>query len=181
MPRLRWVFGLAVLAGIAGVVSYAAITNASRQRVDIKPLADGVWVTEQVRPDSFSEIKLRGFKSVIDLRPDGEEPGQPSSESVAKAARALGLAFAYVPVQHGDIPGKAVDALGQSLASAGKPVLLYCRSGKRAVRTWALSEASRADGPDAVAIQAAVRSAGQSADDLAESIAARIAARSNSH
>jgi uncharacterized protein (TIGR01244 family) len=91
------------------------------------------------------------------------------------------LTFAYVPVPHGDIPGQAVDALGQSLASAGKPVLLYCRSGKRAARTWALSEASRADGLDAVAIQAAVRSAGQSADDLAESIAARIAARSNSH
>lgn len=182
MSRMTGVFALAVLAGIALVVSYAAITKPSpRIVVDAKRLANDVWVTEQVAPDSFADIKARRFESIIDLRPDGEEPGQPSSETIAKVAQANGLAFAYVPVTHGDIPSQSVDALGQSLALIHRPVLLYCRSGKRAARTWALAEASRVDGLDAAAIKAAVQSAGQSADDLSESIDARIAARSSSH
>ncbi|MEO5560588.1 MAG: TIGR01244 family sulfur transferase [Dokdonella sp.] len=182
MPGPKTTFALAVLAGIALVVSFAAVTKPpARLVVNAKRLTNDVWVTEQVAPEGFADIKARRFESIIDLRPDGEEPGQPSSETIAKVAQVSGMAFAYVPVTHGDIPSQSVDALAQSLALVHKPVLLYCRSGKRAARTWALAEASRAGGLDAVAIKAAVQSAGQSADDLSESISARIAARSNGH
>jgi uncharacterized protein (TIGR01244 family) len=182
VPSMTRAFALAVLAGIVLVVAYAAIRKPSPGiAVNAKFLANGVWVTEQVVPESFADIKARRFESIIDLRPDGEEPGQPSSETIAKLAQASGLAFAFVPVKHGDIPSQSVDALAQSLALVHKPILLYCRSGKRAARTWALAEASRAGGMDAAAIRAAVQSVGQSADDLGESIDARIAARSGSH
>ena len=182
MPGLKTAVALAMLAGIVLVVSYAAITKpAPRVVVNAKELANDVWVTEQVVPESFADIKARRFESIIDLRPDGEELGQPSSETIAKVAQANGLAFAYVPVAHGDIPSPPVDALAQSLALVHKPILLYCRSGKRAARTWALAEASRVDGLDAAAIEAAVRSAGQPVDDLSQAIGARIAARSSSH
>lgn len=182
MPGMKTAFALAVLAGIAMVVAYAAITQPPRRiAVNAKRLTNDIWVTEQVVPENLADIKARRFASIIDLRPDGEEAGQPSSESIGKDAQAQGLAFAYIPVAHGDIPSQSVDALAESLALVHKPVLLYCRSGKRAARTWALAEASRAGGLDAMAIKAAVQSVGQSADDLSESISARIAARSNGH
>jgi uncharacterized protein (TIGR01244 family) len=80
-------------------------------------------------------------------------------------------------VPHGEIPEQAVTRLREALDRQQGPVLLYCRSGKRAARTWALAEASRPNGLPAEAIVAAVRGAGQEADDLRPRIDAAVAAR----
>ena len=169
---------LAALAGATFVVAAAAADKSASQPSPARELVGGVWASGQVTPAQLADFEARGFKAVIDLRPDGEAPDQPSAADMAQAARAHGMAFAYVPVPHGDIPAAAVDKLGQSLVRVERPVVLYCRSGWRAARTWALAEASRPGGLDADAIKAAVQSAGQPVDHLDESIAARIAARS---
>jgi uncharacterized protein (TIGR01244 family) len=134
-------------------------------------------VSEQLQVSQLREVKQRGFATVIDLRPDGEAEGQPTAELVKATADAHKLAFAYVPVPQGDIPDSAVDALNKAIADSPKPVLLYCRSGRRAARTWSLVEASRPGGGSASEIMAAVKASGQSADDLAGAIHARIAKR----
>ncbi|TLY49218.1 MAG: TIGR01244 family phosphatase [Gammaproteobacteria bacterium] len=169
-------FAVSALAGIAGVLGYAAM-NRPVVPSDIHELAGNVWVTEQVTLQNLPAIRSKGFKSVVDLRPDGEAADQPTSTSIGETAKSYGLQFAYIPVRHGDIPENAVDALAQALAKAPKPILLYCRSGRRAARTWALVEASKPDGLDAAKIRAAVQSAGQTADDLNEAISSRISAR----
>jgi uncharacterized protein (TIGR01244 family) len=164
---------------MAAAVGYAAInrSTAVRPLPAVKRLTADVWVSEQIKADNLTDLRSLGIKSLIDLRPDGEAADQPPSTVVANAANAAGLQFAYVPVQHGDIPDASVDALTASLAKAERPVLLYCRSGRRAARTWALSEASRAGGLNEAQIEAAVSSSGQSADDLKAVIATRISAR----
>jgi protein tyrosine phosphatase (PTP) superfamily phosphohydrolase (DUF442 family) len=58
-----------------------------------------------------------------------------------------------------------------------KPAALYCRTGRRAARLFALAEAARFNGPDADAIAQMVRNAGFAADDLAPEIANRISRR----
>jgi uncharacterized protein (TIGR01244 family) len=93
------------------------------------------------------------------------------------AAGSAGLAFSFVPVRHGAIPADAVDHLAQVRTTSDKPVLLYCGSGRRAARTWALAEASRPGGLGEGAILKAVRAAGQDAGDLQADIARRIALR----
>lgn len=178
MPSVRATFGVAVLAGAALVLGISAMDKFHRRAADAREISGGVWVTEQITPRQVAQYKARGFHAVVDLRPDGEDVGQPSSAEVGHAAQRQGLSFAYVPVPHGAIPDTAVDSLAEALTHAERPVLLYCRSGRRAARTWALAEASRPGGLEAVAIEAAVSSAGQAADDLHELIAARIAARS---
>ena len=80
---------------------------------------------------------------------------------------------------HGDVPDHVVRDLAQALGVAERPVLLYCRSGKRAARVWALAEASRKGGPLKADIVGAVLAAGQPVDDLLPQIEARIAARAN--
>lgn len=182
MPGLKGSFFIAVLAGAAAVMGWAAWTRFAHPAlpagVAVKPLAGGVWISEQIDPAQLALLSGQHFLAVIDLRPDGEVAGQPSSTQMGQAAVRAGLAFTYVPVPHGDIPGDQVSALAKALASQPHPVLLYCRSGRRAARTWALAEASRAGGQDAVAIERIVQSAGQSADDLDGEIKARIASRS---
>lgn len=184
MPGLKASFFIAVLAGAAAVVGWAGYQRTAHpplpRAVAAKSLADGVWLSEQINPAQLSLLRRQQFASVIDLRPDGEAAGQPSSAEMAKAAALDGLAFDYVPVPHGAIPDGQVAALQHALDSHARPVLLYCRSGRRAARTWALAEASRPGGLDAASIQHAVKAAGQSADDLDSDILARIAARPRS-
>jgi uncharacterized protein (TIGR01244 family) len=140
-------------------------------------LGEGISVRNQITLASIPKIKEQGYRTLIDLRPDGEAPDQPTAAAVSAAAGAAGLKFAYVPTPHGDIPAATVDAFAQAIAAAEKPVLLYCRSGNRAARVWALAEASRPGGADAATIADTVRSAGQKVDDLTAQIATRIAQR----
>lgn len=179
MPKLRWTFLAAALLGAAAVLALAFLHRPAGvvAAVTAKPLVPGLFIAEQVAPAQLPDLVAKGFKSIVDLRPDGEATDQPSSAAMADAARRAGLAFAYVPVAHGDIPAASVQSLERALAGSDRPVLLYCRSGKRAARTWALAEAARTGGLDAAAIEAAVQSAGQSVDDLKASIDARIAMR----
>ncbi|MHB1056690.1 MAG: protein tyrosine phosphatase family protein [Rhodanobacter sp.] len=178
MPNLKWTFLLALLLGFAGVVfiAWRSSTGAALPTGAVK-LSGDVWVAAQMTPGQLAALPRSGIRAVIDLRPDGEVPGQPSSSAMAEAARANGLGFGYVPVPHGDIPQASVERLGHLLGDSARPVLLYCHSGRRAARTWALAEASRRGGLEPAAILAAVRQAGQSAEDLAVEINARVSAR----
>jgi uncharacterized protein (TIGR01244 family) len=176
-------FLIAVAVAMVGVVGLAALNREAPPRARpapvAHPLGDGVKVREQVTLDDIGRLGSEGFRTVIDLRPDGEVAGQPSSTAVGEAARAAGMSFAYVPTPHGTIPDETVSELSRVLASAPRPVMLYCRSGKRAARVWALAEASRTGGPMADSIATIVKQAGQPVDDILPRIAARVAARTS--
>lgn len=184
-PKL---FLLALLTGFAAVVAHAAIDRmdkpvpsapaGARSTGTMHRLSDRIAVRDQLTPADVATIAAHGFGAVFDLRPDGEVPDQPSSDVIGNVVRAAGLRFAYLPTPHGDIPEAVVRDLGRALDGDTGKVLLYCRSGKRAARVWALAEASRAGGSDAAAITAAVRAAGQPIDDLLPQITKRIASRS---
>jgi uncharacterized protein (TIGR01244 family) len=136
-----------------------------------------VYVTSQLQPRDVYSMRRSGMNTIVDLRPDGEAPDEPSHSQIEQAAKKTGLAFAYIPVPHESIPPAAVRELGDVIASSPKPVVLYCRTGRRSVRTFALFEASRRAGPSALAILEKVKNAGFSADDLRTEIVSRIAAR----
>lgn len=180
MPNLKWTFVLALLLGFAGMLIVAS-RQPTPGPADMAKLSGDVWIAAQRTPEQLAGLRSQGFRTVIDLRPDGEVGGQPSSSEMAKAAQASGLSFSYVPIPHGDIPPASVNQLASLLATSERPVLLYCHSGRRAARTWALAEAARPGGLDAAAILADVRKAGQSADDLDREIVLRTGARAGAH
>lgn len=138
-------------------------------------LSENVDVTHQLQVDDLAAVRRR-YRAVVDLRPDGEAPDQPSSLVMEAAAKQAGLDFIHVPVPHGAIPEESVERLHTYLASH-HDVLLYCRSGKRAARTWALAEAKRPGGLSAEAILVAVHGAGQDAGDLKDRIEDAVLAR----
>lgn len=171
-------FLLAALVGMAGVLGYAWWgKRQSRPAIAYQELARGIWVTSQISLDDVRAGELHGVKTLVDLRPDGEAPDQPASAQVAEAAKAVGIDFAYIPVPHEAIPDEAVAKLQATLSGQPRPVLLYCRSGSRAARTWALVEASREYGPPAEGIRRTVSAAGFSTADIDAAIDTRIAAR----
>lgn len=174
----RVLFCAALVVGMSLVLAQPLYQKLKRPPpVRVTQLQANVAVSEQLRPEELPELRERGFTTVIDLRPDGEAAGQASSAEMATAARASRMEFVYVPVPHGAIPDSAIAALDKAMAAYPGQVLLYCRSGKRAARTWGLVEASHAGGLDERAILSAIKASGHSADDLREEIAGRIATR----
>jgi uncharacterized protein (TIGR01244 family) len=83
---------------------------------------------------------------VINNRPDGEEPGQPTSAEIEAAAKAAGLAYAHIPVRGGPTPDQ-VEAEREILNSAPGPVLAFCRSGTRSIVTWSIGQALAGERP----------------------------------
>ncbi|QOY93132.1 TIGR01244 family phosphatase [Massilia sp. UMI-21] len=168
---------LALACATLGAVPALSAAEPAPGVVQASEVAPGIAVAGQLREADLPLLKAQGYTRIISLRPDGEGPGQPSSAAMASAAQAQDLRFSYIPVRPGKIPDEAVEALRTALAGGSQRVLIYCRSGSRAARTWGLAEASRPGGRDATTILAAIRAAGQSADDLGEALSRRIAGR----
>ncbi len=176
--KLTWIpFALLVIVVALGLVAWKSPQGDAVSTP--RSLMANVWISGQIEPQQLAGLAAQGFRRVVDLRPDGEVAGQPTAAQVEQAARAAGVDFTYVPVAHGAIAPASVQALGQALAavSGEQKVLLYCASGRRAARTWALAEAAREGGPDAQTIIAALQRLTLPVDDLEGEIAARIAAR----
>lgn len=139
--------------------------------------AGSVYVSAQISLRDIGFLPRYGIHTIIDMRPDGEAPDEPNHFEMEQFAKAEGIDFSYIPVPHESIPPATVKELGEVLSASQKPVVLYCRTGRRAIRTFALREASRHDGPSADAILAMVKHAGFFAEDLRPEIVSRVAAR----
>ena len=94
----------------------------------------------QLAVDDIDEAAALGIRMIVNNRPDGEEPGQPSSARIESAARAAGLAYRHIPIA-GSFAPEQVEAMAQALEQG--PVLAFCRTGTRSAYLWALARAAR--------------------------------------
>jgi uncharacterized protein (TIGR01244 family) len=86
----------------------------------------------QLQPEQLKEVAERGFKSVINNRPDFEEGAhQPTNEQVQAAAQEQGLNYVFQPVISGQITQQDVEAFANYVNELPKPVLAFCRTGNR--------------------------------------------------
>ena len=175
MVKLK-LFALSVI-GTVGILLIAIYLSRSPAAPVLKLVAPNLFVTSQLKTEHVLALRLRGIRNIVDMRPDGEAKDQTPSSAIKQAAEENGVSFHYVPIPHGPVPKEAVEALQTALADRTALTVLYCRTGNRATRALALVEASRTNGPSAVAINTMVRDAGFSADDLKFEIEQRIAQR----
>ena len=111
--------------------------------MEYRQISDDYSVAGQITPDEIAAIKSAGFKSVICNRPDDEQPGQPSADSVEKAAAAAGLEFRYIPVISGQITAENVADQAAALDELAGPVFAYCRSGTRCTNLYGLIQQNK--------------------------------------
>jgi uncharacterized protein (TIGR01244 family) len=107
---------------------------------DFRRVTDEFTTAPQISVADVAEAARQGFKTVINNRPDGEDPAQPSAAQIEAAAKAAGLAYFHIPVRGGPTPDQ-VEQTKAILAEAETPVLAFCRSGTRSIVTWSLSQA----------------------------------------
>lgn len=93
-------------------------------------------VADQVALEDIPAIAEAGFTVLVNNRPDNEVPGQPSSEALAEAAAAQGLAYRHYPVTAQTFPGPDPDSLAEVFDPGQGATLAFCRSGTRSVNLW---------------------------------------------
>ena len=108
-----------------------------------KAIDRNLSVSEQIASRDIAAIAGAGFKSLICNRPDGEGADQPVFAEIETAARAAGLAAAYLPIVSGKVSDDDATAFGVLMDKLPKPVLAYCRTGTRSTTLWSLSEGAR--------------------------------------
>ena len=106
---------------------------------EFRRVTDRFSVAPQISVEDVARAKQAGFSAIINNRPDGEEPGQPTSDEIMAACTAQNLTYAYAPVM--GPPTQAQAAVTREALETGAAVLAFCRSGTRSINTWALGEA----------------------------------------
>lgn len=109
----------------------------------IRPINSDIAVSEQITETDLAQIAEAGFKTVINNRPDDESLDQPSSDTLAEAAKALGLSYHYLPIIPGQFTPQLVEDFSRLMTEQQKPVFAFCRSGTRSTNLWALAEAGK--------------------------------------
>jgi uncharacterized protein (TIGR01244 family) len=107
----------------------------------LQAIAPDVCVAPQLTPDAMAEAARVGFRSVVNNRPDYEEgASQPTSAQIEAAAKAAGLEYRFLPVSGAYQSPADAEAMAQLLQELPRPMLMFCRSGARSSRLFALAQ-----------------------------------------
>ncbi len=120
----------------------------------IRHINESISVAPQIAVEQVADIAAAGFKTIVNNRPDDEDAGQPSGDSIRTAAEAAGLKYVAIPVTHAGFSHPQIDAMTQALTDSDGPVLAYCRSGTRSCNLWALAAAKAGRNPNLLLAQA---------------------------
>jgi sulfide:quinone oxidoreductase len=135
-----------------------------------------VSVSPQIVEADFAEIAARGFRSVVDNRPDGEAPDQLPSTEAEALARQHGLEFRYQPVRNADVTDEDVVAsFAQVMHELPPPILFYCRSGTRCTTLWLQASVAKLGVDPALRI---AREAGYNLEPLRDTLEERAGGKS---
>jgi sulfide:quinone oxidoreductase len=101
---------------------------------------DQISVAAQITLDDLAAFKKAGYTTILNNRPDNEEPGQLDHLTVAAEAKKQGLEYVYQPIVSSAISRKDVHDFQNNLLRQGKPILAHCRSGTRCYLMYALTQ-----------------------------------------
>ena len=101
----------------------------------MRELPGDVFVTGQLDLMTMTALAEQGVMSFINNRPDNEAVMQPSADSLANAAKELGVDYRHIPMA-GGIPAATLDASLEAFANMPRPIVAFCASGMRSAALW---------------------------------------------
>ncbi len=122
---------------------------------DFRRLNENVLVSPQLAPEDIAAAAALGVTTIVNNRPDGEDPSAPQGDEIESAAAAAGMNYVAIPIGHAGFSEPQVNAMIAALEQADGPILAYCRSGTRSTLLWALASAKQGEDPDTIARTAA--------------------------
>ena len=104
-------------------------------------MSENVGFAGQIGPEHVDQVAEKGFKSIINNRPDFEGGAeQPSSAQIEQAARDAALDYVYQPVVAGQITELDVRTFANHYNELPKPILMFCRTGNRSNNLYQLAK-----------------------------------------
>ena len=138
---------------------------------DIVYLSPDFAITGELTPEDFPEVARRGFKAVLNNRPDGEEDGQLTNTNEAVLSWRAGLHYRFLPLdKHELFTDPVVEGMIKAIDELDGPVLAHCKSGLRCAIVWAAAKARSIPVDD---VLAALENAGQDLDFLRDELDAQ--------
>jgi uncharacterized protein (TIGR01244 family) len=123
--------------------------------VELIPLAPDLEVTGRLDRDDIAALAKEGVRTIINNRPDDEDPGQLPAAEAQRLAAAHGIAYHHIPITAATLSRADVDAFSAVLQGAEQPVVAHCRSGTRSTLLWALTRLRAGEDPVALVAAAA--------------------------
>ncbi len=104
-------------------------------------MSESVGFAGQIGPEHIEQVVEKGFKSIINNRPDLEGGAeQPTSADIEAAAQAAGLNYVHQPVIGGQITEFDVQNFATHYITLAKPILMFCRTGNRSNNLYQLAK-----------------------------------------
>jgi uncharacterized protein (TIGR01244 family) len=133
-------------------------TDAEAAMTEPTKINDQLSVAAQISLADLADFAKAGYTTVINNRPDNEEPGQLDHATAEAEAKKQGLAYVYQPIVSSAISRKDVHDFQNLLLREGKPILAHCRSGTRCYLMYALTRVlSEGASPLALVAEAAAK------------------------
>ncbi|WP_306224663.1 bifunctional sulfur transferase/dioxygenase Blh [Bosea beijingensis] len=101
---------------------------------------DRLTVASQPHQEALAALAAAGFATIINNRPDGEEPGQPGNAAEKAVLERPGLAYHFIPVTGATITEADIRSFQEAVSGAKGPVYAHCRSGTRSLTLHVLGE-----------------------------------------
>ncbi|MFM8901640.1 MAG: TIGR01244 family sulfur transferase [Burkholderiales bacterium] len=103
----------------------------------VQPVGPDICVAPQLDVIDMNWVAQNGFRSVINNRPDFEEGDhQPTNAAIQAQAVALGLQYAFLPVEPGYQSPEQIARFAELIEQLPKPILAFCRSGTRSGKLY---------------------------------------------
>jgi uncharacterized protein (TIGR01244 family) len=135
------------------------------------PLGPGLSAAGRLDRADIEALATAGVRTIINNRPDSEDPGQLPAAEARRIAEAHGIAYHHIPITAATLSRADVDAFAAALRDAPAPVVAHCRSGTRSTLLWALTRMR--EGADSLSL---IAEAAQHGIDIASlpAVAARL-------
>jgi len=118
-------------------------------------LAPGLSAAGKLDRTDIEALAASGVRTIINNRPDDEDPGQLPAADAHNLAAAHGIAYHHIPFTAATLTRADVDAFAAALRSAPQPIVVHCRSGTRSTLIWALTRLREGADPNALIAEAA--------------------------
>jgi len=113
-------------------------------------LTPGLAAAGALSRDDIEALAAAGVKTIINNRPDGEDPGQLPAEEARRLCAAHGIAYHHIPFVGATLTRGDIDAFDALLKSEPQPMVAHCRSGTRSTMIWALTRVRQGEDPAAL-------------------------------
>jgi sulfide:quinone oxidoreductase len=118
-------------------------------------LTPGISAAGSLDRDDIEALAQQGVRTIVNNRPDGEDPGQLSAAEAQQIAEAHGIAYHHIPFTMPTLSQAEVEAFAAVLAGQPEPLVAHCRSGTRSALLWALVRLREGEDPAALVAAAA--------------------------